>query len=129
MERDPQQELFTALKQGIEAAGYTVYDGALPPDGTPYPFVYLGDFQQMDNEHKGGVTGTVFPTVHIWGNDPKRRGTISRIALDVKTAFRRIGKTENFSWMVRNVNQRILADTSTAVPLVHCVINADFLFS
>ena len=37
---DPQQELFTKLLTEIKALelGYDVYDGFLPPDGTPYPF-------------------------------------------------------------------------------------------
>lgn len=42
---DPQQELFTKLLTEIKALGYDVYDGFLPPDGTPYPFVYLADSQ------------------------------------------------------------------------------------
>ena len=40
---DPQQELFIALKKAIEAKGYDVYDSGLPPDNTPYPFVYIGN--------------------------------------------------------------------------------------
>lgn len=37
---DPQQELFSKLKIELEALGYAVYDGFLPPEGTAYPFVY-----------------------------------------------------------------------------------------
>lgn len=44
---DPQQELFTALllklKEKYEDTGIGVYDTFLPPDGTPYPFIYLAD--------------------------------------------------------------------------------------
>ena len=38
---DPQQELFSNIKKEIESLGYDVYDGFLPPENTPYPFVYL----------------------------------------------------------------------------------------
>lgn len=49
---DPQQELFTKLLTEIKALGYDVYDGFLPPDGTPYPFVYFADNQQIDEAIK-----------------------------------------------------------------------------
>lgn len=126
---DAQQELFTALKLGIEAKGYAVYDGALPPDGTPYPFVYLGEFSQMDTEHKNATTGTVFPAVHIWHNDYGQRGTVSQMLLDVKTICRNLSHTANFAWLIRNVNTRIFADNTTKTPLIHGVVTADCLFS
>ena len=45
---DPQQELFAALLLALRKQGYDVYDGALPPEDTPYPFLYLGDSRQTD---------------------------------------------------------------------------------
>ena len=81
---DPQQELFTAYKLSLEAKGYAVYDGALPPEDTPYPFIYLGDFRQSDVMYKNAITGKVYPTVHIWHNNTRQRGTVSQMVLDVK---------------------------------------------
>ena len=126
---DPQQELFTRLKLDIEAKGYTVYDGFMPPKDTPYPFVYLGDFQQIDREHKNAITGSVFPTIHIWSDTPKNRGTVSKMLLDVKTVCRQIRHTKHYAWLIRNVNQRIIPDNTTKTPLLHGVIEAEFLFS
>ena len=125
---DPQQELFIALKLGIEALGYTVYDGVMPPDGTPYPFVYLGDFQQQDTDTKGFVIGKVSPAIHVWSDNPRNRGTVSQMLLDIKRVCRGITQTTNFSWCVRNINQHILPDNTTKTPLLHGVINADFSF-
>lgn len=59
---DPQQELFTKLLTEIKVLGYDVYDGFLPPDGTPYPFVYLADSQQTDDANKTAVFGNVYQT-------------------------------------------------------------------
>ena len=60
---DPQQELFTALLLQLkEAFPGKVYDGFLPPEDTPYPFVYLADSQLIDTEMKNAVTGTVYQT-------------------------------------------------------------------
>ena len=126
---DAQQELFTALKLGIEAKGYAVYIGFLPPEDTPYPFVYLGDFQQTDREHKNATTGTVFPTIHVWHNDPGQRGTVSRMLLDIKAVCRGLRYTDSFAWLVRNVNTQIFADTTTKTPLMHGVVTADCLYS
>ena len=106
MEIDPQQELFTKLLTGIKALGYDVYDGFLPPDGTPYPFVYLGDSRQSDEANKSAVFGTVYQTIHLWSDTPKNRGTISRMMLDIKTMCRRIEHTDNFAWHLKNMNQR-----------------------
>ena len=83
---DPQQELFTELLLNIRALGYDVYDGFLPPEGTPYPFVYLGECQQTDDANKTAVFGNVYQTIHVWSNTPKNRGTVSAMLLAVKQA-------------------------------------------
>lgn len=126
---DAQQEYFTALKLGIEAKGYAVFDGALPPADTPYPFVYLGDFQQTDRELKNALTGTVYPTIHVWHNKYNQRGTVSKMLLDIKAVCRSITKTSNFAWLIRNVNSQILSDNTTKAPLLHGIVTADCLFS
>ena len=126
---DPQQELFTRLKLDIEALGYSVYDGALPPEETPYPFVYLGDFGQSDSATKSALYGYVYPTIHIWHNDTRKRGTLSKMMLDIKTACRKIEHTDNYAWVLQSVNQRIIPDNTTKTPLLHGVIEAGYKFS
>lgn len=129
MEIDPQQELFSKLLTEIKSLGYDVYDGYLPPDGTAYPFVYLGDFRQSDESNKTAVFGTVYGTIHVWSNTPKNRGTVSKMMLEIKKICRKIEHTENFSWYVRNIEQRIIPDTTTKQPLLHGVIEPEFGFS
>lgn len=94
---DPQQELFTKLLIELKALGYDVYDGHLPPDDTPYPFVYLADSQQVDATNKGAVFGKVHQTIHIYSNGPRNRGTVSAMLLAIKSRCRRIGHTANFA--------------------------------
>ncbi|MCI8632518.1 MAG: hypothetical protein HFE64_03415 [Lachnospiraceae bacterium] len=129
MDRDPQQELFTELKFAIEALGYDVYDSVLPPKNTPYPFVYLGDFQQNDAELKNAVFGAVYPMIHVWHNNLQQRGTVSEMMLNIKTACRKIEKTDNFAWIIGSMNSRIIPDNTTAQPLLHGVIEPTFRFS
>ena len=126
---DPQQELFTKLLTEIKALGYDVYDDFLPPDGTPYPFVYLADSQQIDEANKTAVFGSVHQTIHIWCDNPKRRGMVSKMLLAIKNACRKLKHTDNFAWDVRKVNQRILPDKTTKQPLLHGLLEIEFSFS
>lgn len=125
---DPQQELYTALLVAFRSRGYEVYD-VLPPEGTPYPFIYLGNARQSDSQTKTSVHGTVYQTIHVWHNDPRRRGELSSIMLDIKRICRELEHTANFDWHVQNLTQEILSDTSTKHPLLHGVIDADFKFN
>lgn len=106
-----------------------MYDSVLPPENTPYPFVYLGDFQQTDDANKSAVFGNVFATIHVWHNNPKQRGTVSDMQLKIKTACRSISYTQNFAWSVANISQRIITDTTTKAPLLHGVLDIEFKFS
>ena len=128
---DPQQELFTALlgKLRSEFGEDDVHDGFLPPEDTPYPFIYLADVRQSDSQTKIGMIGTVTQTIHVWHNDPEKRGTVSSMLLKIKEICTRLEKTGNFDWILTSINTRILPDTTTKQPLLHGVIEAVFKFS
>ena len=126
---DPQQELFSILLRELKNTGYDVYDGFLPPKNTPYPFIYLADSTQIDEENKSAVFGRVTQTIHVWHNSPKQRGTVSKMLLDAKSICRKLEKTNNFSWFVRDVNQRILSDNTTKPPLLHGILSVEFYFN
>ena len=128
---DPQQELFTALLVAFREhfGAENVYDGALPPGGTSYPFVYVADSQLIDDNLKNAVFGTVNQTIHVWGNDPKKRGTVSSWLLQIKQICRALDSTANFGWMVKDVDQQILPDGTTTEPLIHGHLQITFKFS
>ena len=126
---DPQQELFTRLKLDLEALGYSVYDGFLPPEDTAYPFVYLADNQLDDVANKSAVFGEVSQTIHVWHSDPGQRGTVSQMLLNIKATCRKIEHTNNFTWLVRSISQQILPDATTKPPLVHGILTVDYKFS
>lgn len=130
---DPQQELFSAilvaLKNKYKGTGIGVYDTFLPPKGTPYPFIYLVNTRQVDRQSKSGAIGTVYQSIHVWHDNPRRRGDVSQIMLDIKEACRCLEKTTNFGWVLVNVDQQILPDDTTKQPLLHGVLELGFLFS
>jgi len=126
---DPQQELFTELLLQLKKKGYDVYDTFLPPEGTSYPFIYMADSQQIDDINKSAVFGNVHQTVHVWHNNPRQRGTISKMLLNIKNIGRGIERTANFGWFILNIDQRILPDRTTAQPLLHGILEMEFKFS
>lgn len=128
---DPQQEIFSAMLVGLRAAGYDVYDGALPPDGTKYPFIYMSDSQQVDIGTKSIIVGQVTLTFDVWHNEFHERGTVSDIMLAIKTVARSIERTDTYAWFVpaQGVDQQIMPDTTTRTPLLHGVLYVTFSFS
>lgn len=127
---DPQQELFTDLLVRIKNLGYDVYDGSMPPDTASYPFVYLADNQLVDDmRYKDAVFGNVFQTVHVWHNNPRKRGTVSAMLLAVKEEARKVEFTNRFYWELKNVTQRILTDDSTDRTLLHAVLELEYKFN
>lgn len=130
---DPQQELYSEILVQLKTLGkqngYGVYDGFLPPPKTPYPFIYLADNTLDDEINKTAAFGIVSQTIHVWHNNPYKRGTVSKMLLDIKDICRGISHTKNFGWMITAVNQRILPDTTTKQPLLHGILQIDFKFS
>ena len=128
---DPQQELFTALLEKLRAefGEDDVHDGFLPPEDTPYPFIYLADVMQTDSQTKSGMTGSVTQTIHVWHNDPEKRGTVSGMLLKIKKLCMELEHTDDFGWLLTGMDTRILPDTTTKRPLLHGVLEAVFKFS
>ena len=125
---DPQQELFTELLVQLRKKGYDVYDTFLPPKDTPYPFIFIADNQQVDAPNKTAVFWNVYQTIHVWHNNPKQRGMVSEMLLNIKQVCYSLKHTANFAWNVRNIEQRILSDTTTTQPLLHGILNVEFYF-
>ena len=127
---DPQQELFTAILVELRKRyPDQTYDTFLPPEGTPYPFIYLADNQQVDVQNKTAIFGNVSQTIHVWHDNPRQRGTVSQMMLDVKRICYSLEHTEQFAWMITNVTQRILPDNTTGQPLMHGILEIEFSFS
>lgn len=128
---DSQQELFSALlvklKKEFESKGVGVYDTFLPGEKTSYPYVYVGNSQLVDDYgNKTMILGSITQVVDVWHNNPRKRGELSEIMMIVKNVARQINRTNNFAFQIKDINQRILPDTSTSEPLMHGVLELDF---
>ena len=126
---EPQQALFTAVRgKLLESYPDSVYDGHLPGADTPYPFIYLGEFDQYDRETKSVILGNVPVTIHVWHCDFTKRGTVSAMLAAVKAALRS-ATSADYSFMARDVTTRIMEDNTTTTPLMHGIVEATVYFS
>lgn len=130
---DPQQEIFIALRAAVstvaEEMGCGLYDTVLPPEDTPYPFVYFGYTQQIDSRNKSQINGTVFQTVDVWHNDVKKRGDVSAIMLAVKQACFKVRRTKAYVVEVTLDDQEIRPDTSLQTALIRGIMNFRIYFT
>lgn len=126
---DPQQEIFTAIRQAIDNLGYSVFDTALPPEGTEYPFVYIGYTQQVDERNKSRIFGSVYQQVDVWHDDAKRRGDVSAMMLAIKQACFALAHTPCYSIDVTLNDQVIQPDNSTGKTLMRGALEFKIKFS
>lgn len=139
--RDSGQIAFCRVRKIIEDVfgKFAIYDTVLPEVGTSYPFFYIGESFQNDELLKNSVVGTINLTVHYWTDKVGARGTAVEDMRKFKSALYESENTlENEDENIQNdetkvhflrANSRILADNSTAVPLLHGVIELYFNFS
>lgn len=139
--RDPGQIAFCRVRKiAEELLGKSgVYDTVLAEVGTSYPFFYIGESFQNDELLKNSVVGTINLTVHYWTDQVRARGTAVEDMRKFKSAlYESENALENEDENTQNdetkihflrANSRILADNSTAVPLLHGVIELYFSFS
>ena len=114
-----QQEYFMALKAELIKQGYSVYDNQLPPNNTPYPFVYLAGSWQNPRDIKVGDLGLLTQIVQVWGT-ANMRGTISEMCEVVLACAKAVKHTDHYSYQVRlnETEQQILDDNTTTKPLM-----------
>lgn len=123
-----QQEFFMAVKAKLESLGYDVYDNMLPPEGTPYPFIYLAETTEMQFNAKMQHAGYIRLVVQVWGR-ATQRGTISDIGDKVREAVRSLTETDNYGYNLQEYEQRILNDNTTKTPLMQCYNSLRVFFS
>ena len=126
---DPQQEIFTELLIELRQKGYRVFDSPVAPASAKYPFICMGENISNDIANKTAVFGEVMQTIHVWHNDHRKRGELSEMLLNIKRICRSMTKTTNFDLKIDEINQNILTDNTTNIPLLHGVLDITFSFS
>ena len=118
MIRDPQQVFFSYLRKEMEGKyPGRVYDGHLPPEGTPYPFIYIAENTAVDVPTKSGYLSRIAQTIKVFSNDLNRRGELSEMLYEIKAIARR---AEPFHEV--DISQQIMPDTTTSESLLCGII-------
>lgn len=124
----PDQELFDAVFKICEDLGYDTYD-YLPSEGTDYPFVYLGESQELPKETKTVIFGKIQQMIHIYGLQTERK-QVSDMKGAILEQVRNLRKTKNFNWKISNnqTQPQMIPDKSTNTALWHGVIPLEMQF-
>lgn len=125
---NPGQELFGALLVALRKAyPGMVYDSFLPPEETPYPFIYLnGTYEIEDFRMKGAYFGQTAISIDVWHNDPTQRGTVDSLLFAVRQICRRIDQTKTYSWCLSSCTLEYLPDTTTSQPLYRGILTLTY---
>lgn len=125
---DAQQEFFSELREQLKVLGYDVYDGVLPPESTPYPFVYLAESTSSDISLKNALMGSISQTIDVWHNNPQKRGTVSTMLAHIKAVCREIDATDNYKFYVSSINQTIGVDDTTEQTLLRGMLTVELTY-
>lgn len=127
MSKSPEQEIFDAIFSTCLNLGYRTYD-YLPPNGTQYPFVYIGEVFQQDRHTKSGLFGDIQVTVHIY-NDRKKRKETTTMRDTIKNELYKLKRAGNINVMLKRGTGQILIDNSTSEPLLHGILELEFTYN
>jgi hypothetical protein len=125
--KSPEQEIFDAIYSTCLNLGYRTYD-YLPPNGTQYPFVYIGEVFQQDRHTKSGLFGDIQVTVHIY-NDRKKRKETTTMRDTIKNELYKLKRAGNINVMLKRGTGQILIDNSTSEPLLHGILELEFTYN
>lgn len=128
MQKQPDQELYDEVYKICQTLEYNVFN-YLPPDKTPYPFVYIGESQELPQATKSVLVGTVQLNIHIYGLHTERK-QVSDMKGAILWELRKLRQSKNFNWKISNnqTQPQMLQDTTTNTALWHCVIPLEMRF-
>src|SRR5690625_5116924 len=101
----PQQQLFNAIYIASLELGYDTFD-YLPPSSQSLPFVHIGEQFSQDRFTKFTVFGDVQQTINIY-HEKTKRAELVKMVLDLKKELRKIKKTHDFEWEIRELSDQI----------------------
>ena len=112
--------MYTKLRRICDELGYTVYDYVADSEAE-FPFVVLGEqFSQTVREHKEFTTKDVQTTIHVWHNDWRQRGTVTKMLREIELSIVR-----EFGIDGEDISTQILPDDTTGTALYHGILETD----
>lgn len=97
-----------------------IYDVS-PSEGTPYPFIHLGEqFKQNVRESKDHLRRPTQLTVHVWHNTWTERGVVTSMMFQIESAV-----IDHFGIDGENISSQMIPDTTTSTKLVHGILEIE----
>lgn len=116
MDYVPEQELFDQLYIESDALGYDTYDHLpLRNENAKYPFVVIGDIQQIPINYKTALGGTITITLHVWG-DGESRFQVSQMLNHLAKLGEGVLISDHFRFVGRFNQENRQINTDTSVP-------------
>lgn len=110
----PDQELFDCIYQHSEDMGFNTYDHLpLRTENASYPFVEVGDVQQINIANKTAIGAQLNITLNVWGG-AEDRFVVSQISEQLSELANGALLTDHFRFVGRpsKTDKQILTDTS-----------------
>jgi hypothetical protein len=110
----PEQELFDQLYVESDALGFNTYDHLpLRTENAEYPFVVIGDTQQLQINYRTAIGGTFTITLHVWA-EGEDRYTVAQMLAKLAKLGEGVLLTDHFRFVGRynQEDRQIITDTS-----------------
>lgn len=110
----PDQELFDYIYSASQEMGFDTYDHLpMQSENASYPFVNIGDVQQLNIANKTAIGAELHITLNIWG-DGESRFVVSQMSEQLAELANRVLITDHFRFIGRpsRTDKQIITDTS-----------------
>lgn len=110
----PDQELFDYIYSASQEMGFDTYDHLpIQSENASYPFVNIGDVQQLNIANKTAIGSELHITLNIWG-DGESRFVVSQMSEQLAELANRVLITDHFRFIGRpsRTDKQIITDTS-----------------
>lgn len=110
----PDQELFDYMYSASQEMGFDTYDHLpMQSENAEYPFVNIGDVQQLNIANKTAIGAELHITLNIWG-DGESRFVVSQMSEQLAELANRVLITDHFRFIGRpsRTDKQIITDTS-----------------
>ena len=110
----PDQELFDYMYSASQEMGFDTYDHLpMQSENAEYPFVNIGDVQQLNIANKTAVGAELHITLNVWGN-AESRFVVSQMSEKLAKLANRVLITDHFRFVGRpsRTDKQIITDTS-----------------
>lgn len=110
----PDQELFDYIYSASQEMGFDTYDHLpMQSENASYPFVNIGDVQQLNIANKTAIGAELHITLNVWG-DGESRFVVSQMSEKLSELANRVLITDHFRFVGRpsRTDKQIITDTS-----------------